>query len=285
MNPNEFFMLGYNQPNETIIKNEINQFHKKIEIFFKFKLENNPLDNAAILDVDFYEGQNKHIRARHLGNGWIRRTMSFGSITKFENEIVFNYIDFGHGSSKKHNIIPIDNLWHNVHVTIKRDNMKCLNKICEFSDCDHDKALSISDEEINWDDENKKIHKKIIIKIDDLEDKEFNYFTSNEMTEISFGNNNLNENISDSIKNEIHKKHYKREKTFSLKDVSIFIDGKEINLEKKFISPVIDNSDLNKEKCFYCDNLSKYLDTVESDGKFFISGLCEDHFSKFEPSA
>lgn len=285
MESNEFLMLGFNQPNETIIKNEINDFHKKIQIFFKFKLEDNPLDNAAILDIDFYPNKNKYIRAKHLGNGWVRRNMSFGSITKFENEIIFNYIDYGHGNSKNNYLIPVDNLWHSVYVEIKRDNMKCLNKICEFSDCDHNGALSIVNEEIDWDEENKKIHKKIIIKIDDFESKEFNYFTSNQSIEISFGNNNVTKNVSDLTKNEIYKKHYKKEKTFCLRDVSIFVDEKEINLEKHFFSPVINNSVSDQEKCFFCSNLSKYLDTVESDGRFFISGLCEDHFSKFEPSA
>jgi len=285
MESNEFFMLGYSEPNETIIKNKINKFHKKIEIFFKFKLENDPINSAAILDIDFYSNGNKFLRAKHLGDGWIRRTLSFGSITKFDNQIIFNYIDFGHGNSKPNNLIPVDNLWHKVHVIIKRDNMKCTNKICEFSDCSHEEALSIKDEEINWNEENTKIHKKIIIKIDDLDSKEFNYFTSNEITQISFGNNNLNKNISNLEKNEVYKKHYNREKTFCIKDIEIFVEKEKINLQKEFVSPVIDELSLDQEKCFYCSNKSKYLDTVESRGNFFISGLCEDHFSKYEPSA
>lgn len=283
----EFSMLGYKETKETILRCFLEDFHEKIEINFDLKLYEDALDNAGILDIDFYNKENKITRPRHLGSGFPRGNNSFGSITYTKGEIVFNYIDFGHNSSKSYKLFDFDKNWHNINIIIERKNIKCNNKICEFSDCDHQDSSIINDEEINWNSENKKIHKTVNLSVDNSIFSTFYYFASSSKIEIYFGNNDVkSKKISkDYIDNNIYKKHYKKEKSFSIKNVNILVDGKECEVEENFITPFLNEKENYSDQCYYCNNISKYIDTIEHDGIYFMASLCQDHFSMGEPSS
>ncbi len=183
MKENRFDLIGYNINSVPI--SEIIWLNKPLSLSFDLKINDDPAENSAIVDIDFY--------TKAYGENFEKeQAMSFASITIMKKYISLSYKDFGIKSPDSVNLVKYDNNWHKFEINVFQENLWCPNRKCKFQDCHHVDAEVLSNEYLGLGDRGFKQHRRVSVSIDGSENFYFNYISSANNAVISLGNNNFN---------------------------------------------------------------------------------------------
>lgn len=218
INNEELHLLGYNVKGVPI--SDIVWLNKEVKLGFDIKIKDNPLHYAAITDIDFFTEIDNEVFEKEAAR-------SFASVIIKDNTISLSYNDF----KLKPNffkLLDIDDQWHKFEITISRENLWCPSKKCEFEDCLHLDAELIEDDLIRWQKNTLKRHRRVSIKIDELDVFNFNYLTGAKYIIISFGNNNINFLMDPETHLMVLESHSRGNSSMILRDVYLISDDDEI---------------------------------------------------------
>lgn len=217
----EINLLGYSL--KPVIQSHILSLDGQVCIEFELKIKDNIVENPAIIDIDFFTSQDN--------DTFIKETaMSYASMVVIENNVCLLRKDFNRKFIKIFEIKESDDEWHNVKITINRENLWCPNKKCQFEDCSHDDAEILSDEYTEWSESRLKRHVRIGIEFDNLETIYINYMSGTENFKLSFGNNNMNSKNRSRIYNRLVSADKVGEYPVSIKNLHSKYKEEEIDL-------------------------------------------------------
>jgi hypothetical protein len=224
MNNEELHLLGYNT--KDIPMSDIVWLNKQVKLSFNVKIKDSPLPYAAITDIDFFTEIDNEVFQKEASR-------SFASVIIKDNIIWLSYNDFKLKKPKSFKLLDIDDQWHKFEITISRENLWCPNRKCQFEDCLHLSAELIEDDLIGWGKSTLKKHRRVSIKIDELNVFNFNYLTSAKHIIASFGNNTSNLLKDPETHFMVLEAHSKRESSMILKNISLISDEDEIEFSMK----------------------------------------------------
>ena len=221
---NEIHLLGYNVKNVPI--SDVVWLNKEINLIFDLKIKDNPFPYSAITDIDFFT---------HIDNQAFEKesARSFASLIIKDSAICLSYNDFNLNQPEFFKILDIDDQWHKFEITISKENLWCPNKKCEFEDCLHLDAELIEDDLIGWKEGVLKRHRRVSIKIDQLNLFNFNYLTGAKYTVVSFGNNNINLIKDPHLNLMVLKSYLRGESSMILKNIYLTTDDDEVEFNMK----------------------------------------------------
>lgn len=225
INNKELNLLGYNV--EDVPISDIVWLNKEAKLSFDIKIKDSHLPYAAITDIDFFTDA--------MDNDLFEKeaSKSFASVIIKNNTVCLSYNDFKLKKPKSFKLLDIDDQWHKFEITISRENLWCPNRKCQFEDCLHLDAELIEDDLIGWGKNTLKKHRRVSIKIDELNVFNFNYLTGAKHIITSFGNNNANLLKDPETHLMVLEAHSKRNSSMVLKNISLISDDDEIEFSMK----------------------------------------------------
>ncbi len=217
-------LFGYNI--DPVPISEVLWLNKNIFLSFDLMVSAQPLNHAAILDIDFFtKGDDKVLEKE--------KAKSFASITINDKSILLSYNDFSIKSPYIFNLFDYDNKWHSFEIEIFRENLWCPNKKCKFEDCVHLDAEALDDDYLGWDNRGLKKHRRVSLSIDGSEKQYFNYMTDANNSVISFGNNNFNLTKDSKLYADIIKYNLANKPSLSLKNIKAVSGEDEVEFTLK----------------------------------------------------
>lgn len=224
INNEELHLLGYNVKDVPI--SDIVWLNKEVKLGFDIKIKDRPLPYSAITDIDFFTEIDNEVFEKEASR-------SFASVIIKDNTISLSYNDFNLKTPKFFKLLDIDDQWHKFEITISRENLWCPSKKCEFEDCLHLDAELIEDDLIRWQKNTLKRHRRVSIKIDELDVFNFNYLTGAKYIIISFGNNNVNFLRDPETHLMVLESHSRGDSSMILRGISLISDDDEIEFSMK----------------------------------------------------
>jgi hypothetical protein len=221
----EMSFLGFNIGD--IITSDPEPLGGILEIKFDFKINKDAINSSAILDVDFFTNNDESdIHREH--------SRSFCSFIYLNGTMSLSQIDFDKKIPIVYEFMKNDSLWHTIHVLIKSENLWCPSRLCIFEDCWHENSEIIDNSEIPLSSSDVKKHKQAEIYIDNLKINTFNYFTQGiKYFMVSFGNNNCMPTKPIPEYKEVYESYLNKNKPISIKNISIKLDGEDVELNIK----------------------------------------------------
>lgn len=224
MKEKKFELIGYNI--NPVPLSEIIWLNKPLSLSFDLKVNDDPIENSAIVDIDFY--------TKSSGDTFEKeRAKSFVSITVKGKYISLSYNDFKIKSPDFVNLIKYDNDWHKFDIAVFQENLWCPNKKCKFQDCHHVDAEVLSNEYLGWTNKGFKQHRRVSVSIDGSDNFYFNYMSNANNAVISFGNNNFNLTDDKDIYEKIINSKLISKSSVSLKNITAMSGEDEIEFSLK----------------------------------------------------
>jgi hypothetical protein len=226
---NQIDLIGYSVTPVPV--SELIWLNKDVHLSFYLKVHNDPLEYAAVVDIDFFTSNKKEIIEKETAK-------SFASIVLNGKDVLLHFKDFHINNTNVRNLFQYDNEWHRFDIKIFRDNLWCPNKRCKFEDCLHVEAKSLGDSYLSWNPKHIKNHIKVSISIDGSKEIYSNYMSGATHSIISFSNNNVNNTKDSILLNQITESSLANRPSISLKEINALYDEDEIEFVlKNYVTP------------------------------------------------